>query len=438
MRRTWLPFCLLAAAGALPPAAIAQSLSDGVILAGAELVTVPESAPAIPLARDAPRVYVRTFADLPDGGKGTLWSSWGDGRLASNGKYYLAIGNHLDLKAGRGESRVYEFDPPTKMLRLVVDVRQIIPDPNLAGGKIHGRIEEAADGSLYFATYWGKVPKDPDWEAGFRGSVLLRFDPTTGKAESLGVPVPKQGLPASIIDRGRGFLYFYAVYSGDIIAYDIAARSVRYRGGGERQSGSRAFMLDSAGNVYFSTPEGGLARYDPETSKVAVTKARLPGADAGRGNALRAATRAASDGMIYGMTKGGTLFGFDPKRETIADLGPNLGERGDYTAVMVLSPDERYIYYAPGAHGSGARTGVPVIQYEIGGKRRKVLAFLGPVLRERCRYNMGGTYNMQISPDGGRLFATFNGAPFEPEAKRQTAFGLPSLVVIDIPKSERE
>ena len=438
MRRTWLPFCLLAAAGALPPAAIARSLGDGVIVAGAELVTAPESAPAIPVAREAPRVYVRTFADLPDGGRGTLWSSWGDGHLATNGKYYLAIGNHLDLKAGRGESRVYEFDPTAKALRVVVNVRETIPDPKLAGGKVHGRIEEAADGRLYFATYWGKVPKDPDWEAGFRGSVLLRFDPATGKTESLGVTVPKQGLPASIVDRTRGLLYFYAVYSGDIIAYDIAARRVRYRGGGEKQLGSRAFMLDSGGNVYFSTTDGGLARYDPETSKVAVTKARLPGADAKGGNALRAATRAASDGTIYGMTKGGTLFAFDPKRETIADLGPNLGERGDYTAVMVLSPDERYIYYAPGAHGSGAKIGVPIVQYEIAGRRWKVLAFLGPVVGRKFQYNMGGTYNMQISPDGGRLFATFNGAPIEPGAKRQKAFGLPSLVVIDIPKSERE
>jgi len=197
---------LLAAAGALPPAAMAQPLGDGVIVAGAELVTAPESAPAIPVAREAPRVYVRTFADLPDGGRGTLWSSWGDGRLATNGKYYLAIGNHLDLKAGRGESRVYEFDPTAKALRVVVNVRETIPDPKLAGGKIHGRIEEAADGCLYFATYWGKVPKDPDWEAGFRGSVLLRFDPATGKTESLGVPVPKQGLPASIVYLSRGLL----------------------------------------------------------------------------------------------------------------------------------------------------------------------------------------------------------------------------------------
>ena len=190
VRRTWLPFCLLAAAGALPSAAIARSLSDGVLFEGAPLLKAPDGAPAIPVAAEAPQVYVRSFSGLPDGGKGTLWSSWGDGRLASNGKYYLAIGNHLDLKAGRGESRVYEFDPATKALRLAVNVRETIPDPKLAGGKIHSRIEEAADGCLYFATYWGKVPKDPDWEAGFRGSVLLRFDPTTGKVESSSIFTP--------------------------------------------------------------------------------------------------------------------------------------------------------------------------------------------------------------------------------------------------------
>ncbi|KPJ71301.1 MAG: hypothetical protein AMS14_09240 [Planctomycetes bacterium DG_20] len=438
MKRHALVLCLLVAGGGPPSVAVAESLADGVVLEGPALLEAPDGGPGLPVAREGPRVYVRAFAGLPDGGKGTLWSSWGDGRLASNGRYYLSIGNHLDLAAGRGESRVYEFDPAARTLRLVVNVRDIIADAKFAGGKIHGRIEEAADGSLYFATYWGKVPKEADWEAGFRGSALLRFDPATGKTMSLGVPVPGQGLPASLLDRERGILYFYAVYSGDIVAYDVAKREATYRGGGDIQAGSRAFMLDSAGNVYFSTGDGRLARYGRGTGKVVVTEARLPGGDANGGSTLRAATRAASGGLIYGMTKTGATFAFDPKRETVTDLGPNAGEKGDYTAVMVLSPDERYIYYAPGAHGSGARLGVPIIQYEIAPKRRKVLAFLGPVLRERFRYNMGGTYNMQIASDGGTLLCTFNGAPVDPGEKRPKAFGLPSIVAIDIPKSERE
>ncbi|MBM4018851.1 MAG: lactonase family protein [Planctomycetes bacterium] len=132
----------------------------------------------------------------------------------------------------------------------------------------------------------------------------------------------------------------------------------------------------------------------------------------------------------------GVMFAFDPKSETVTDLGPNF-RGGDYCADMVLSPDERFIYYAPGSHGSGAAYGAPVVQYDIASKRRKVLAFLGPMLRERLRYNIGGSFNLKIAADGGRLLATFNGAPWEEGARKAAAFGLPCIVMLDIPAGER-
>ena len=135
------------------------------------------------------------------------------------------------------------------------------------------------------------------------------------------------------------------------------------------------------------------------------------------------------------MTQAGVLLAFDPKTETVKNLGLNFAE-GEYTAVMVLSPDDRYVYYAPGAHGSGARIGAPVVQYNVSTGQRKVLAFLNPVLRERFQYNVGGTYNMKISRDGSKLFITFNGAEVLDRAKRDETFGLPSLVVINLPRAE--
>src|SRR5262245_20053306 len=47
------------------------------------------------IAKTAPRVDVTVVTGLPDGGKGSLWSSWGDGCIARSGKYYTSIGNHL-------------------------------------------------------------------------------------------------------------------------------------------------------------------------------------------------------------------------------------------------------------------------------------------------------------------------------------------------------
>ena len=62
------------------------------------------------IAQTAPKVEVCFFAGLKDKGKGTLWSSWGDGCLAKSGKYYTSVGDHLGNDAN---SYVYEYDPAT-------------------------------------------------------------------------------------------------------------------------------------------------------------------------------------------------------------------------------------------------------------------------------------------------------------------------------------
>ncbi len=393
------------------------------------------------VAQTPPVVDVCFFGGLADRGKGTLWSSWGDGCVASNGKYYTSVGDHLGADA---TSRVYEYDPVTQVLRMVVDVlRAIAQALGLYGhGKIHAAIHEGADGMLYFATYWGK-PKEVDraFDKGFPGSILLRYDPKTGKTENLGAPVPRQGLPASFFDSRRQLLYFHAVYKGDITVYDLKERKVKFLGGGDTSAASRTFMGDADGRVYFSANDGTLHYYDRNTNGLAQSKAELPkSTTAKKGekeNTLRAAVnRPTKDGILYGMTAAGRMFAFDPKSETVRDLGANfLG--GDYTAVMAMSPDEKYLYYAPGAHGSGSKTGAPVIQYSIATGQRKVLAFLQQPLREKTKYSIGGTYNLQIDPAGERLFFTFNGAPAEGNTRRTETFGKPAVVVVHIPRSER-
>ena len=412
-----------------------------VTLSGPELLKSPPDK-TFTVAANAPTVDVLLIDDLPQGPKGTLWSSWGDGCLASNGRYYLGIGNHLDVSKGRGESRVYEYDPAAKRLKLVVNVRDLIPDERIAAGKIHARIDEGKDGWLYFATYWGKIPTDQDMRAGFLGSALLRYDPRTSKSENLGTPVPGQGLPTSITDGQRMVMYAYAVKSGDLIAYDLENRRRIYQGSGDIQEGSRNIMLDRDGNAYFSTKDGRLARYDRNLGEVRITKARLPDGqvEAPAHDAkvsLRASTLAAPDGLIYGVTHAGILFSFDPRSEGITDLGPTLGG-GQYTAVLELSPDARFVYYAPGAHGSATRIGTPIVQYDVKNKTHRVLAFLNAPLRQRLNYNIGGTYNLKLSADGSTLYGTFNGAPPVEGARREETFGKPCVIVLHIPQEERK
>ena len=436
MRFVTLAFVIVAW---LTPVKAAQPA--GATFAGSELLRGAPPPAGVRVAEVGPSVRLHVFDDLPSDGPKTLWSSWGDGCLASDGKYYTGIGNHLDYEAGRGQSRVYALDPKTRAVKLVVNVRDVVPDDRYAAGKIHAKIDQGKDGWLYIATYYGKTPEkaSPAIRESFIGSALLRHDPGTGKTEMLGAPVPKQGIPTSVMDRDRMMLYGYAAYSGDFVAYDLAKQELKFRGGGEHQLGGRNIILDAKGRAYFGRSDGFLARYDPQSNRVTVTRAKLPEGP-GRGNkeraSLRASTRADPKGVVYGVMSDGTMFAFDAETEEVKGLGENW-PGGEYTAVMELSPDGRHVYYAPGAHGSGARIGTPVVQFDVRSGQKKVIAYLNPVCRERLNYNIGGTYNLKISADGARLFVTFNGARVNPSARREETFGVPSIAVIDIPREER-
>ncbi|MGH9857474.1 MAG: hypothetical protein ACRD4B_06480 [Acidobacteriota bacterium] len=191
-------------------------------------------------------------------------------------------------------------------------------------------------------------------------------------------------------------------------------------------------MMTNQGKVYFSDPNGKVSFYDPDKNIISSTSMMLPGPK-GR---LRSAAQPTSRDVIYGMTRAGRLFAFDSVNQTVKDLGPNLRD-GDYTAVMVLSPDEKYVYFAPGAHGSAVRSGTPVVQYEIKTGRRKIIAFLLQPMIKEAGYFIAGNYNLKIDPKGSVLYGTFNGSEHV-AGKDPQEFGLPAVVVIHIPENERK
>src|SRR3990172_10380967 len=70
------------------------------------------------VAVNSPKIEVITLAGLPQAEE-ALWSSWGNGCFASNGKYYMAVGDHRGYD---GNSLVYEYDPASGSLKRIVDV----------------------------------------------------------------------------------------------------------------------------------------------------------------------------------------------------------------------------------------------------------------------------------------------------------------------------
>lgn len=317
--------------------------------------------------------------DLPDRGTGTLWSSWGDGIVASDGKYYTAIGDHRDM---------------VKVFVLDGGLREVFSLEEKGHGKIHAALHEWK-GGIWFATYWGKSKELPDGWGGY----LYRHDLSSGKTEKVGMLEAGRGFPASTMLGGR--IYFHSVdpdEGGELLVYDLEQRKVVFTGGGDLMEGKRAFLTVDD-RVYFSTKNQTLAYWDGKG--IVESALRIPGP-----------TLRASAGP-FGFTQKGKLFRVD------GDKVVELHDEAEYIAVMVT--DGTHLYYAPGAHGSSTRAGSPVVRYEIATGKRTVLCKLNGLVKD---YVIGGTYNLKLGK--GALYGTFNGG------RGKETFGEPCVVRIPL------
>ena len=197
---------------------------------------------------------------------------------------------------------------------------------------------------------------------------------------------------------------------------------------------NRSFALAGDGSIVFNGKEQ-IWRYDGAKQSIGPSQSAFTGSPG-----MRSASRPAKDGSIYGTTHGnGQLFRYRPADDKLEMLG-TAWLTGAYVTVIELSPDQRFLYYLPGAHGGAFRDGTPVVQYEIATGKRKVLAFLTESFDKEHDYVPGGTYGMKISADGGTLYVNFNGHAGDrtrPRHMRANGFGLCGFAAIHIPESER-
>ena len=437
----------------------------------------------------------------PEAASRRLWSSWGDIGLASDGRVYCGIGDHHHDKDGDARCFIYCYDPRQNTLRQVVDMNQVVtPKPGRPSwSKVHAKIDEGLDGKIYFSCTLndGNKAKDPEyckWDAELPGGQLYQYDPTTGKTVVyLTLPAPRC-TATSLLDQRRN-IWWCNLEAGEgnaLWAVDLKTKKQVFKGSDGSVGFNRAIGLAKDGSVYFNgvsdaaakierakaaaaaateeakqaaaagkeakaksraraaeikaelakataeaqknqrTP---LMKYDPASGKILATKAVFVGAPG-----LRCISRQTADGSFYGVTySSNELFHYSTKDDRIKLLGPSWLS-GAYTTVIELSPDERYLYYLPGAHGGAHKNGTPLVQYEIATGTRKVLAFISPAFAKVHEYTPSGTYGLKVSPDGGTLYVNFNGDPsdrFLTDGMRQDGFGLTSFAVIDIPASER-
>ena len=331
--------------------------------------------------------------------------------------------------------------------------RDLIPN-GYGDGKIHGWLQFYNSTDIYFCTYWAEYPEPAEkyFYEGYDGSHLMSYNIITKKFTDFGVPIPRVTWPFHRMDTERG-LFFAVSVNRQFLCYDIKKQKVRFAG--YPQDGimwhNRVMMVDEkTGFVYSSNTSEfdkdiHLIRYNPVTNKFTEMNSTVPAnKEDGIKRQIRASTRnTLKEGCFICVTSyddagpGGQLFKFFPDKDSVEALSLCWPGKQRYTPSLALSPDEKYLYYLPGAHGKSHLEGCPIVQYNIQTGECKVLAFLFPYLYNKYGYVPGGSFSVKLDSKGERLFICMNGQFIKYEETTQDIFGDPSILVIHIPESER-
>jgi hypothetical protein len=209
---------------------------------------------------------------------------------ASDGKiYYVLSSEKPDLAA-----QMYVYDPAAGKPKWLGDLNKAAGEENLHAivqGKSHVSFAES-DGKLYFATHIGfysivagmETPGiPPKGMKPYPGGHFLSYDPKTGKFENLATAPRNEGIITFQMDTKRKRLYGLTWPVGRLIRYDLATKALReigtVSGPGEAGRGPafrticRSITVDpNDGTLYFSTSDGRIHRYLPDSNSLDVVE----------------------------------------------------------------------------------------------------------------------------------------------------------------------
>ena len=201
-----------------------------------------------------------------------------------DGKVYIGSAAY-----GRN-SYLVEFDPRTEKMRVVLDTHKLVglpaePTGYAAQSKLHTRNFVGPSGKIYVGSKQG-YPTEAEKKSGkvatYRGGFVLTYDPATGKAENLGMPMPlgDKRLPADakegegvidvVADEARGLIYVITCEHQYWMVFDTKHPEKGYRALGPVLRDQPNTLIDKHGRATAITKDYEVARYDPATDKVTV------------------------------------------------------------------------------------------------------------------------------------------------------------------------
>jgi hypothetical protein len=218
------------------------------------------------------------------------------------GFYALCEGNNGRIYIGTAaygrNAYLVEFDPKTEEMRIVLDTHQLLglplePTGFAAQSSIHSRLFVGTSGKVYLGSMQG-YPNEEERKTGkippYLGGHVMTYNPATGKAQDLGMPMPKgdprqqshasagQGVIDVVADETRGLIYVITVDDHHWMLYDTKHPEKGYRHLGPVLVNSQPnTLIDRQGRATAITRDYQIARYDPATGSTTIDELLLGG-----------------------------------------------------------------------------------------------------------------------------------------------------------------
>lgn len=267
---------------------------------------------------------------------------------ASDGKIYYVLSSESIDKGGQ----VYAYDPETDKTEFLADLTEICGEKGqraIPQGKSHVSFYER-NGKLFFATHVGfyetingmeQLPANPpDGHKLYPGGHFLSYDLQTGAFKDLALAPDGEGVLTMVMDQDRGHICAITWPKGNFLHYDVDGDKLHNLGlisdqgeagvpGKDYRVLCRSMLLDPRdGKVYYSTAEGNIFSYDPDSAtiqKVERVNMKLdyfgqydPYRPGSMGYNWRKIFWSHSEEVAYGVHgNSGYLFRFDPRRPVI-------------------------------------------------------------------------------------------------------------------------
>ncbi len=307
---------------------------------------------------------------------------------ASDGLIYYVLCSESIEEGGK----MYAFDPATKKITLCGDLTEVCGEKELKTipqGKSHVSFIES-NGKLYFATHIGyytnidgmdKMGVPPEGYRSYPGGHLLSFDLETRKFEDYGIVPHKEGVLTMNMDTHRNIIYGITWPTGYLFRYDLKKGEMENIGrtseDGENgvkekyRTLCRSIAIDpDTGIAYFSTADGIIFRYSPDTSQIEpIAEDNLrkdyfgqydPASPGHMGYNWRQVFWYPQDRSIYGVHgNSGYFFRFDPEIKRVEVLDRITSKPSQRSGMfdqfsygylgMVLGNNQHTVYYLTGS-----------------------------------------------------------------------------------------